>query len=97
MFCRYCGKELDKSATECDGCGCYVGNPPTNVYAILGLIFSFLGGILGLVFSLCGINRAQKLGGEGAIMAKIGFAVSLVLMCLEVILFVLGIAEKAMQ
>lgn len=48
------------------------------------------------VFS-CGLSRAQKMGGEGAIMAKIGFAVSLVLMCLEVILLVLGIAEKAMQ
>ncbi len=37
------------------------------------------------------------MGGEGAMMAKIGFAVSLVAMCLEVILLVLGIAENAMQ
>ena len=59
--------------------------------------FSFLGGILGFVFSLCGLSRAQKMGGEGAIMAKIGFAVSLVLMCLEVILLGLVIAENAMQ
>lgn len=66
------------------------------MYAILGLIFSFLGGILGFVFSLCGLSRAQKMGGEGAMMAKIGFAVSLVVMCLEVILLVLGIAKKAM-
>ena len=42
--------------------------------------FSFLGGILGFVFSLCGLSRAQKTGGEGAMMAKIGFAVSLVAM-----------------
>ena len=48
------------------------------------------------MFSLCGLSRAQKMGGEGAMMAKIGFAVSLVVMCLEVILLVLGIAKKAM-
>lgn len=74
-----------------------MNSPATNVYAILGLIFSFLGGISGFVFSLCGLSRAQKTGGEGAMMAKIGFAVSLVVMCSEVILLVLGIAENAMQ
>ena len=74
-----------------------MNSPATNVYAILGLIFSFLGGILGFVFSLCGLSMAQKTGGEGAMMAKSGFAVSLVAMCLEVILLVLGIAENAMQ
>ena len=97
MFCKHCGKKLDDSATKCYSCGCDVNSPATNVYAILGLIFSFLGGILGFVFSLCGLSRAQKMGGEGAMMAKIGFAVSLVAMCLEVILLVLGIAENAMQ
>ena len=97
MFCKHCGKELDDSATKCYSCGCDVNSPATNVYAILGLIFSFLGGILGFVFSLCGLSRAQKMGGEGAMMAKIGFAVSLIVMCLEVILLVLGIAENAMQ
>lgn len=95
MFCRYCGKKLDNGVTECDACGCYVGYPPTNVFAILGFIFSILGGILGLAFSLCGLSRAQKMGGEGAMMAKIGFAVSLVVMCLEVILLGLVIAEIA--
>ena len=97
MFCKHCGKELDDSATKCYSCGCEVKSPATNVYAILGLIFSFLGGIQGIVFSLCALSRAQKMGGEGAMMAKIGFAVSLVVMCLEVILLVLGIAEIAMQ
>lgn len=96
MFCRYCGKELDKSATECDACGCYVGYPPTNVFAILGFIFSILGGILGLAFSLCGISRAQKLGGEGATMAKVGFVISLVEITAEVVLRVLAIAAAAL-
>lgn len=36
------------------------------------------------------------MGGEGAMMAKIGFAISLVVMCLEVILLGLVIAKKAM-
>ena len=39
-----------------------MNSPATNVYAILGLIFSFLGGISGFVFSLCGLSMAQKTG-----------------------------------
>lgn len=96
MFCRYCGKKLDNGVTECDACGCYVGYPPTNVFAILGFIFSILGGILGLAFSLCGISRAQKLGGEGAMMAKVGFVISLVEITVEVVLGILAIAAAAL-
>lgn len=62
----------------------------------LGLIFSFLGGILGFVFSLCGLSRAQKLGGEGAMMAKVGFVISLVEITAEVVLGVLAIAAAAL-
>ena len=96
MFCRYCGKKLDNGVTECDACGCYVGYPPTNVFAILGFIFSILGGILGFAFSLCGISRAQKLGGEGAMMAKVGFVISLVEITVEVVLGILAIAAAAL-
>ena len=96
MFCKHCGKELDDSAAKCYSCGCGVNSPATNVYAILGLIFSFLGGILGFVFSLCGLSRAQKMGGEGATMAKVGFVISLVEITAEVVLVVLAIAAAAL-
>lgn len=51
---------------------------------------------MGFVFSICGINRAQKLGGEGAMMAKVGFVISLVEITAEVVLGVLAIAAAAL-
>lgn len=50
----------------------------TNVMAIVGFILSFLGGILGLIFSIIGLNqcRSRKEDGEGLAIA--GVVISLI-------------------
>lgn len=84
MYCRYCGKKINDNERECKACGAYVGFPPTNVYAILGMIFSFLLSVLGIVFASYGLQTARKLGGEGETMSKVALVISIILTTVEV-------------
>ncbi len=97
MFCPKCGKSIDDDSIYCSHCGSAVGRPQapasmerreTNVYAILGLVFSLIGvmvpivtivlSILGYAFSVAGLHVAKRLGGEGRGLAIAGIAVSVV-------------------
>lgn len=49
----------------------------TNVLAILGFVFSFFG-IVGLILSILGYNKAKKLSGKGKGLAIAGIIISIV-------------------
>lgn len=100
-YCTHCGNEIDKNAVVCPHCGEIlrpeVFNPPapapqqetSNVLAILGLIFSFLMPVVGLVCSIIGLNQAKKMNGNGHSLALAGVIVSAVLLALWLILFMI--------
>ena len=68
MFCPKCGNQIFDEAVICPHCGCQVQTAPlkqneANALGICAIIFSILGGWLGLVLSiigLCGTNEGNK-------------------------------------
>lgn len=77
-FCTNCGNELVAEAVICPKCGVSaspvqeVQNKPSNGMAIAGFITSFFISILGLIFSIIGLNKSKQTGtGKGLSIAGI--------------------------
>ena len=60
-----------------------------NDFAILGLVFSILFGLPGLIFSIIGLNQIKKTGQEGKGMCIAGIIISAIRMLLVGILLVI--------
>lgn len=60
-----------------------------NDFAILGLVFSILFGLPGLIFSIIGLNQIKKTGQEGKGMCIAGIIISSIRMILAAILCVI--------
>ncbi len=76
MFCKNCGKEIDDNSTFCPYCGqqinentdyYYTGNNNNNnikkesqVIGILAIVFSALGGWLGIIFAIIGLATYKE-------------------------------------
>ncbi len=76
MYCKNCGKEIDDNSTFCPYCGqqinentdyYYTGNNNNNnikkesqVIGILAIIFSALGGWLGIIFAIIGLATYKE-------------------------------------
>lgn len=67
--------------------------------AILGLIFAFMIPLLGLIFSIMGINKAKEMNGDGRSLALAGIGVSIVFMVVipALIVVLVLIAAPALQ
>lgn len=65
-FCTKCGNELDEKAVACPKCGNKVENAQnpvvekkSNGMAIAGFVLSFIFALLGLIFSIIGLNNSK--------------------------------------
>lgn len=90
MFCKNCGKEIDDKAAVCIHCGVPTANsqpqqvvvttPPTNSFAIAGLILSFFsfGALIGLILSIIGLKKSRlpEYNGNGKGIAIAGIVLS---------------------
>lgn len=106
-FCKNCGNQIDDDAQFCGKCGA-ANNVPTvnyqqnvgangesNVWGILAIVFSCLGGILGLIFSIVSLC-VYKPGSPNRKLGWIGFGISMAWIVLTIILFIaVGIGAAA--
>lgn len=93
-YCKKCGKQIDDGAAFCPYCASPQNTPVyqsydatygTNGFAIAGFILSFLGGLLGLIFSIIGCVKAPQYGGKGRGLAIAGITIS----CVWFVIFLL--------
>lgn len=66
MYCSVCGYEIKDDAHFCPHCGTAVqyiktDEEKTNVIAVVGFVFSFIIGIVGLICSIIGYRNADSL------------------------------------
>ncbi len=78
-YCKNCGTQLDDNAYVCPTCGMRadpvsapVPTSTTNTFAIVGFILSFFMPLLGLIFSIIGLNKVKECNsGKGLAVAGI--------------------------
>src|SRR5262245_33495293 len=86
MFCNACGTPQPPGAAICVRCGAAIAGMPaprlperTSGMAIAGFVLSFFCGLLGLIFSIIGLNQINnsggRLGGKGLAIAGIVISV----------------------
>lgn len=109
MYCKKCGAQIDDEAYVCVHCGALVKEPTetaaggagyrqkkTNGMAIAGFVCSFLLPLLGLIFSIIGMNQCKERGDDGYGLAKAGKIISIVCIVLSVFIGIIyGIAIAA--
>lgn len=94
-FCTNCGNELVEAAVICPKCGVSVApaqevqNKNSNGMAIAGFITSFIIPLLGLIFSIIGLNKSKQTStGKGLSIAGIIISsISIIVTILVVVLF----------
>lgn len=96
-FCENCGSPVN--GRFCPSCGASISgepNPNTESYyrptqsngmAIAGFVLAFLFALLGLIFSIIGLNKAKELNGSGQGLATAGIIISIINMVLGFILY----------
>lgn len=80
IFCSYCGTKLSKGEKLCSSCGRRIGQMgpenateakyPHQLATVLGYIFGFLGGLLGIAFDiylLTGEHQRAKYHGKAVL------------------------------
>ncbi|MCL2570121.1 MAG: hypothetical protein FWE16_02850 [Firmicutes bacterium] len=101
-FCQGCGTPLAQQQSPQQPGGFQGGNyhggpypypfpppPPQNGMAIAGLILAFIFPLLGLIFSILGLNKAKQMNGEGHGLAMAGLVISIVYMIINIVAIVL--------
>ncbi len=106
MYCQNCGAQIDDDAYVCIHCGTLVKELPqetafaqngavqtgkkTNGMAIAGFVCSFFFALLGLIFSIIGMQQCKERGDNGYGLAKAGMIISIVWMA---IVFIVAVAR----
>lgn len=104
MYCKKCGAQIDDDAYVCVHCGALVKEMPqetafaqngavqtgkkTNGMAIAGFVCSFFFALLGLIFSIIGMQQCKERGDNGYGLAKAGMIISIVWMAIVIIVAV---------
>ena len=87
MYCSHCGNQIEEIDSFCRNCGellkttntvkQHEHNNLTNTPAIIGSVFSFLFGIIGLILSIIGYQKAdKKYNGQHKKLAMTGIIIS---------------------
>lgn len=101
-FCSNCGKEDNSNSNYCQSCGSALtenveaGVVATNGMALAGFILSFFVPVLGLIFSIIGVNKAKSLNGNRRGLAIAGIiisAVGIVLQFISIIVYSAALAD----
>ena len=104
MYCKKCGAQIDDDAYVCIHCGTLVNEQSketafaqngavqtgkkTNGMAIAGFVCSFFFALLGLIFSIIGMQQCKERGDNGYGLAKAGMIISIVWMAIVIIVAV---------
>jgi hypothetical protein len=70
--------------------------PQSNGMAIAGFVLSFLIPLLGLIFSIIGLNRSKQMGGKNRGLAIAGIIISSILMVINLICIIIISAADAL-
>ena len=106
MYCKKCGAQIDDDAYVCVHCGTLVNEPSketafaqnsaaqtgkkTTGMAIAGFVCSFFFALLGLIFSIIGMQQCKERGDNGYGLAKAGMIISIVWIA---IVFIVAVAR----
>lgn len=83
--CVHCGalvKELPQPGIRQAAGNAGYRSGKTNAMAVVGFIFSFFIALLGLIFSIIGMNQCKERGDDGYGLAKAGLIISIIEMAL---------------
>ena len=101
-YCQNCGTQLDDNAYVCPTCGMRaepvhapVPTSTTNTFAIVGFILSFFMPLLGLIFSIIGLNKVKECN-SGKGLAVAGIIISAVEWLIGIILVIAIVAGGIM-
>lgn len=99
-YCYFCGKPLEeeeqKEQPVFQDHSYYedktmYNRETINMPATLGLVFSFISPIVGLIISIIGLNRSRRLNGLGRGKAIAGIIISIVSMVLSMAIYMIYI------
>ena len=97
-YCYFCGKPLEeeekKEPPVFQDHSYYedktmYNRETTNIPATLGLVFSFISPIVGLIISIIGLNRSRRLNGLGRGQAIAGIIISIVSMIVSIAIYMI--------
>ncbi len=104
-YCSYCGGQVADEAVVCMHCGRLVDDRANiygqkseslNILCLLGFIFSFITGIVGLILSIIGYNQVKHTtDNTSKTLAKAGIIISsiqlgLIVLCIFLWIFIIG-------
>ena len=110
-FCSKCGKENKATSKYCEFCGNQLAEEkaevvkteavsleptPNNGMAIAGFVLSFFVPLLGLIFSIIGLSKANSLNGNKKGLAIAGIIISAVTIVFRIV-FGLGVFAGIMD
>ena len=82
-YCKNCGTQLDDSAyVRADPVSAPAPTSITNTFAIVGFILAFFFPLLGLIFSIIGLNKVKECN-SGRGLAIAGIVISAVIWFIE--------------
>ena len=96
-YCKACGKSIPKSSFYCPICKKISDTPPcptapeTNGMALAGFILSFFSPILGLIFGIIGLNKANQ-GADRRGLAVAAIIISIVSFVVAIIVYVASLS-----
>lgn len=88
-YCKHCGGEINDEAVVCSHCGCQVEEikqQESSGLSVAALIFSILGGWLGLVLDIVGLCTLKEK--KNRTRCKIGLGIVVAWIVLFVIIFI---------
>lgn len=93
MFCKHCGKEVERETVVCPYCGVQIQELKTGYnaekstpLAIVGFVLAFFIPIAGLICSIIGYNRAKRENAPNGGLALAGIIISIISIILTVLL-----------
>ncbi|MCD8371745.1 MAG: zinc-ribbon domain-containing protein [Clostridia bacterium] len=100
MYCKNCGKQIDDKAVICPACGVPTDNFPStkkekknsNSLAIVGFVLAFIIPLAGLICSVIAYRQSPENEAGGRAFSYAGMAVSIALLCANLITLAIEIA-----